>query len=137
MRAPPEKIYAYLADFRNHAEWSSNVRKIELVAGETGKVGAEYEAIEDIPSPMTTFARITGLRAPTLITWEATDKRVFKTNWRCEIEPRGDVSLVTLTVAFEPLTVFANVILYLVRVPRVANEDRASLERIKAILEKG
>lgn len=135
IHAPPRKIYAYLADLTRHAEWSSNVRKIALVAGETGKVGAEYEAIEDIPRPMTTFARITGLRAPNLIAWEATDKRVFKTGWRCEIEPRGEDSEVTLHVVFEPLNLFANAILYIFRVPRVAAENRASLQRIKGILE--
>lgn len=136
IHAPPETIFAYLADFTRHAEWSSNVKSIKLVAGETGKVGAEYESIEDIPRPMSTFARITGLRAPNLIAWESTDKRVFKTNWRIEIEPHGEDSHVTQSVTFQPLNLFAYVILYVFRVPVVAKENRASLGRIKSILEK-
>lgn len=133
--APPEKVFAYLADFTHHAEWSTNVKKIVLVRGETGRVGAEYEAMEDIPRPMTTFARITELRAPNLIAWESTDKRVFRTNWRVEIEPRGDGSRLTQRVTFHPLSFMANIILYVFRVPRVRSENLASLGRIKKILE--
>ncbi len=135
MHASPEKIYAYLVDFARHAEWSSNVKEIKLVRGNTGEVGAEYESIEDIPRPMTTFARITDLRAPALIAWESTDKRVFRTNWRIEIEKQNDGSRVTQRVTFHPLNFLANIILYLFRVPRVESENRASLMKIKSLLE--
>lgn len=136
INASPETIYSYLVDFTRHAEWSSNVQRIELTAGEMGKVGAEYEARENIPREMTTFARITALHAPTLITWQATDKRVFKTEWSFEIQARGELSRLTQRVTFHPLNLMANVILYVFRVPRVEKENRASLERIKSILEK-
>jgi len=137
MHAPPEKIFAYLADFTRHAEWSSNIKEIKLVRGATATVGAEYESIEDIPRPMTTFARITELRAPNLIAWQATDKRVFKTDWRIEIAKQKDSSQVTQSVTFHPLNFFANLILYMFRVPRVEKENRASLERICRRIESG
>lgn len=136
IHAAPEKVYAYLVDFTRHAEWSSNVKRIQLTAGEPGTVGAEFEALEDIPRPMPTFARITELRAPNRIAWEATDRRVFRTNWRFEIDARGADSHVTQTVTFHPLNLLAKVILYALRVPRVEQENRASLERIRQILEK-
>jgi hypothetical protein len=91
--APPETIFAYLVDFTRHKEWSSNVRRIELIAGEMGKVGAEYQASEDVPRNLT-------------------------------------------SVTFHPLSLPARLILYLIRAPRVEKENRASLERIKTILEK-
>lgn len=136
IHAAPENVYAYLADFTRHGEWSSNVQSIRLTAGEPGTVGAEFEAIEDIPRPMSTFASITELRPPNLIAWEATDRRVFRTIWRFEIQARGADSHVTQTVTFYPLNLLANVILYALRVPRVEKENRASLERVKQILEK-
>jgi uncharacterized membrane protein len=136
IHASPEVIYAYLVDFTRHAEWSSNVRRIELTAGEVGKVGAEYRASEDTPRDLTSFAQITQLRPPNLIAWESTDKRVFKTRWMFEIEQQGDASRLTQRVTFEPLNLPAYVILYLFRVPRVERENRASLERIKKILEQ-
>lgn len=135
IHAPPQRIYEYLADLKRHAEWSSNVRRIELTAGEAGKVGAEYKASEDVPRNLTSYARITQLHAPNLIGWESTDNRVFKTNWVFEIEPHNDASRVTQRVTFHPLNLPAYAILYLFRVPRVAKENRASLERIKKILE--
>lgn len=137
INAPPEKIYAYLIDFSRHAEWSSNVTEIKLVRGETGRVGAEYESTEDIPRPMTTYAQITALRAPNLIEWQATDKRVFKTNWTFEIEKQNGGSRVTQKVTFQPLNFFANIILYVFRVPVVEKENRASLERVRQRMENG
>lgn len=137
INASPEKLFAYLADFTRHAEWSSNVRTIDLIAGEAGKVGAEYRAGEDVPRNLTSFARVTELRAPNLIAWESTDNRVFKTNWTFEIAREGNGSRLTQTVTFHPLNFLANIILYLFRVPRVEQENRASLERIRQRMENG
>jgi Polyketide cyclase / dehydrase and lipid transport len=136
LNVPPERVYAYLADFTRHTEWSSNVRRIELKSGTAGQVGAVYEAFESVPRELTSFARITALRSPTLIEWESTDYKVFRTNWSVTIEPVGAGSRLTQSVIFHPLNLFANVILYLFRVPVVEKENRASLERIKTILEK-
>lgn len=136
LQAPPDQVFAYLADFTRHAEWSSNVGSIELKSGTVGQVGAVYEAHEDVPRPVVSFARITALRAPNLIEWESTDYKVFRTNWTFEIEPLGTGSRLTQSVTFHPLNLFANVILYVFRVPVVEKENRASLERIKTHLEK-
>jgi|SRR5581483_2739385 len=134
--APRETIYNYLLDFTRHAEWSASVREIKLISGEAGKVGAEYEAHEDIPRPLVSFARITALDPPRLIAWESTDHRVFRTNWEFDLESLAESSTrVTQRVTFHSLTPIATVLLYLIRVPRVAPENRSSLERIKEILE--
>ena len=142
LSVPPEKIYAYLADFTRHAEWSSNVRRIELIKGKVGQVGAEYKASEDTPRDLTSFARITELTPPLRIRWESTDHKVFRTEWTFDIAPLPQgASLpqgatLTQSVKFHPLSFFANIILYLFRVPVVEKEDRLSLERIKTNLEK-
>ena len=136
LNVAPEKVYAYLADFTRHKEWSSNVRRIDLKSGTAGQVGAVYEAFEAVPRELTSFARITALRPPTLIEWESTDYKVFRTNWTFTIEPQGMGTRLTQSVTFHPLSLPAQVILYLFRVPVVEKENRASLERIKANLEK-
>jgi hypothetical protein len=38
----PDDVYAYLVDFANQAEWRFDVLSSELVAGDTGMVGAKY-----------------------------------------------------------------------------------------------
>jgi uncharacterized protein YndB with AHSA1/START domain len=137
INTPPEITYAYLSDFTRHAEWSSNVSKIELIAGETGRVGAEYRAHEDVPRDLTSFARITALDPPKLIAWESTDHRVFRTNWEFELQPTARGTRLIQRVTFHPLNLFANVILYVFRVPRVARENTASLERIRERVQAG
>lgn len=137
IQAPPAKIFAYLADFSRHAEWSSSVVAIKLVGGETGQVGAEHAATESIPIEMTTYTRITDLETPRHIEWESTDKRVFRTKWRFDIEPVGENSRLTQSVTFHPLTLFASRVLYIVRVPIVPNENLQSLGRIKERMESG
>ncbi len=134
--APRETIFTYLLDFTRHSEWSASVQEIKLISGEAGKVGAEYEAHENIPRPLVSFARITALDPPRLIAWESTDHRVFRTNWEIDLEALADSSTrVIQRVTFHPLTPLATVLLYLIRVPRVAPENRSSLQRIKHILE--
>lgn len=136
--APPEKVYAYLADLSRHVEWSSNVRAIELVSGAPATVGAEYRASEDVPRNLTSYARITALEPPQAgipghIAWQSTDHRVFRTDWEFRLEPGASATSTRLTqsVAFHPLNPLAIAILYLFRVPRVAAENRASLARIR------
>jgi hypothetical protein len=135
IHAPPDAIFAYLADFTRHGEWS-NIGSIKLVRGENGQVGAEYEATENIPVEMTTFARITEIDPPRVIVWEATDKKVFRTNWTFEIQPLGEGARLVQSVTFHPLTPEANEILNVYRVPYVEGENLKSLEAIKARLEK-
>ena len=136
INAPPETVYAYLQDLSRHSEWSSNVRKIELTNGAAGTVGAEYTASEEVPKGLTSYARITALDAPRRIAWQSTDHRVFRTEWEFLIAPKNGGTELTQHVEFYPLTLPANVILYLFRVPVVAKEDRASLERIKEHAER-
>lgn len=45
--APPERVYAYLADFPRHAEWAQTVERLELLdRGDARGVGARYRTIE-------------------------------------------------------------------------------------------
>lgn len=134
--APPEKVYAYLVDFTKHKEWSMSVQDIQLVKGEAGKVGAQYRAEESIPRPITSFATITALDAPRLIAWESTDYKIFRTNWEIKMEPNsaGGTHL-TQSVTFHPLNLLAIALLYLIRVPKVEQENLDSLARVKKLLE--
>ncbi len=134
--APPQKVYDYLVDFTKHAEWSMSVHKIELIAGEAGKVGAQYRASEVIPQDITSFATITALEPPRLIAWESTDHQVFRTNWEMRIEPNASGGThLTDSVTFHPLSDFGTMVLDTIRVPQVEPENLASLERVKKNLE--
>lgn len=136
LNAPAARVYDYLSDLARHADWSSAVRSIELVNGEAGKVGAEYRAEEDKPAKIVSFARITALDAPRRIAWQSTDHRIFRTEWEFLIEPRTDGKThLTQRVTFYTLSLLARLLLQM-RKRQAPAENRASLERIKARLEK-
>jgi len=133
--APPERVYDYLSDLSRHAEWSSSVTTIEQLTPGPAGVGTEFKASEIIPTKITSFARITALEPPRRIGWEATDHRVFKTQWEFELSPSGGGTHLIQRVRFQALNLPAVLLLNWVRRPKVSTENRQSLERIKTILE--
>ena len=79
---------------------------------------------------MTTYARITALEPPRRIAWQATDRRVFRTDWEFQLEPEEGGTRVTQAVTFHALNLLGSFLLYLARA-RVPAENQTSLERIR------
>jgi uncharacterized protein YndB with AHSA1/START domain len=48
--APPEKVWPWVADLTRHGEYSPKPYQVELVSGETGKVGTRYRSVGAIPN---------------------------------------------------------------------------------------
>ena len=48
--APPEKVWPWIADLTKHGEYSPKPYEVELVSGETGKVGTRYKSVGAIPN---------------------------------------------------------------------------------------
>lgn len=132
--APPEKVYAFLADFTRHGEWSMSVNKLEQITPGPIAVGTEFKSRETIPIEFDSFARVTALDAPVRVAWQSTDHRVFRTDWEFEIRPDGNGTHLEQQVTFFPISPMGDEILP-VRQMQVEPENLQSLRRIKAILE--
>jgi uncharacterized protein YndB with AHSA1/START domain len=138
INAPPERVYAYLADFLHHKEWSRGVAEIEPV-GATGAVavGTELKATETIPRRMTSIARVTALEPPRRIAWDARVEGVMRVQWEFELQPTALGTRLVQRCRWQPQNLLGTVMLNLVRKRQVPKENQASLARIKAILEEG
>jgi hypothetical protein len=72
-KTTPDRAYAYLADVRNHAEWSPDDLKVDGPG--TPAVGAKYETVGHLqgkPNPST--VEITDLRPSSRVAFTSTDK---------------------------------------------------------------
>lgn len=136
INAPIDHVYAYLADFTRHGEWSRSVTRLEQLTEGSIRVGTEFRASETIPGRFYSYTRVTALEPPHHLAWASTDRRVLKTEWVFDLSPTAHGTLLTQRARFEGLHLPGRLILRFMRQPNIANENRASLERIKAILEK-
>ena len=134
--APVEKAYDYLSDLRKHGEWSSSVTRIELVTDEPIGVGSEFRASETIPARFYSYARLTALEPPRRIAWVSTDRRFLRTEWEFELSPEDGGTHLVQRARFEGIYWLGPLVLNLWRKPKIPAENRRSLERIKAILER-
>ena len=133
--APMDKVYRYLADFTRHSEWSMSVATIEQVTPGPVGVGTEFKASEIIPAKLVSFARITALDAPTRVTWESTDHRIFRTNWEFGLSAQNGGTHLVQRVTFYPIGLLGPILL-LMRKRQAPPENLKSLNRIKEILER-
>lgn len=135
IKAAPEKVYRYLADFTRHSEWSMSVSALEQITPGPIAVGTEFKSTETLPQEFVSFAKITVLDDPTHVAWESTDHQVFRTNWEFEISPNDGGTHLVERVTFYPISSFGNEFLP-IRQVQVEPENIKSLNRIKANLER-
>jgi hypothetical protein len=134
---PAPEVYAYLADFARHREWSSAgmAELKQLTPGPIG-VGTEFEAAETMPNKIVTYSRITALEAPLRIAWHAWFRKMMAADWEFEIsERRGSTHLVQRS-QWQPGNPVMELFHRFVRRRQIPLENQRSLERIKATLEK-
>lgn len=135
--APVEDAYRYLADFTRHKEWSVGVAEMTPVgAGHVG-VGSEFAASETVPMKFASHTRVVALEPPRRIAWEATDGQLMRVDWALDLSPAdGDTHLVERS-RWRPRNALGGAILRLWCTRRIPDENRQSLERLKAIFEAG
>jgi uncharacterized protein YndB with AHSA1/START domain len=133
--APVEDVYRYLADFPRHKEWSVGVAELAPVADGRVGVGAEFAASETIPMKFASRARVMALEPPRRVAWEATDGRLLRVEWALELSPTDDGTRLVERSRWRPRNALGGAILRLWRRRRIPDENRRSLERLKAILE--
>jgi carbon monoxide dehydrogenase subunit G len=134
--AQPEAVYDYLADFMKHSEWSKGVSEVEQLTPGPVAPGSEFRTIETVPAKFTSFARITALERPRTIAWESWDDGgMMRALWSFELEPAGPGTRLTQRCAFQPQKLIGTLALKVIRRWMIPGENRASLARVKALLE--
>lgn len=135
--APVEDVYRYLADFPRHREWSFGVAELEPVGDGPVGVGSEFAASETVPMKFASRARVVALEPPRRVAWEATDGRLMRVEWALDLSPTAGGTRLVEQSRWRPRNVLGGAILRLFRTRRIPDENRRSLERLKAILEAG
>jgi uncharacterized membrane protein len=133
--APAERVYEYLADLRRHKEWSRGVAEIEQTTPGPIQVGTEFKATEEVPMKFVSYSRITRLDPPHRVEWTAWDGSHMNVDWAFALTPTGDGTRVVQTAQFRPQSLLGRVLLTIMRKRQIPKENRASLERLKALLE--
>jgi hypothetical protein len=77
------------------------------------------------------------LEPPRRIAWEATDGRLMRVEWALELNPTAGGTHLVERSRWRPRNALGGAILRLRRTRQIPDENRRSLERLKAILESG
>lgn len=135
--APVEVIYERLADFERHSDFSNGLAKVEKISDGPVGVGTQFRASETVPSKFSSYSEITALEAPRRIAWKAWMPRIMRTEWEYVLAPvaAGRTRLVQRT-RFDGASLAGSLMLHLVRRRQVTGENQATLDAIKAALEK-
>ncbi len=137
IEAPANDVYAYLADFPRHREWSS-ARMAELTQLTQGpvEVGSEFRASETVPGKVVTYSRITALEPGRRIAWHSWFGKLMAADWELELTERLGRTRLVQRSRWEPGNVAMEIFHRLLRRRRIPIENQHSLERIKDALEK-
>ena len=138
--APVAEVYRYLADFPQHREWSSAAMTYlkQLTPGPIG-VGSEFEAAETVPGKVVTRSRITALEPNRRIAWHAWLWKLTAVDWEFVLSSRDGTTHLVQRSAWQlgigPVGALL-LPLALIRQRQIPAENRRSLQRIKAALER-
>jgi len=137
VNAPAREVYGYLADFARHREWSSaRMSQLkQLTPGPIG-VGTEFEAAETVPAKVVTHSRITALEPNRRIAWHSWFKRLMAADWEFELSESDGTTHLVQRSQWQPGNLAMGLFHRLLRRRAIPIENRHSLERIKAALEK-
>ncbi len=105
IQAPPEKVWAIVADIETHASWSPKEYSMRWVDGEPNAVGSTFHSVGSIPGNKhnENEVEITERVEPSRFAFRATDPQgVFINEWN--LRPVGEgATEVSLTLTFPKL----------------------------------
>jgi uncharacterized protein YndB with AHSA1/START domain len=102
--APPEKVWPWIADLTKHPEYSPKPFEVELVSGETGKVGTRYRSVGAIPNDKHHSNEVEVVEAVTnerFVLRADDDLGAFMNTY--VLRPSGSGTEVSYTLEFPPL----------------------------------
>lgn len=97
VRAPPEKVFAFLCDLENWPRWQSDMRSRTLVAGERARPGAEYRYVSKaMGQTFDSKVKISRLDPGRLVAFEGEWAGMIRPSGEYRVEPTPGGSKVTL-----------------------------------------
>ena len=137
IEAEASGVYAFLADFPRHREWSSaRMAGLKQLTPGPVKVGTEFEASETVPAKVVTRSRITVLEPGRRIAWHSWFGKLMAADWEFEVIDKGVRTRLVQRSRWQPGNAVMGVYHRFVRRRQIPVENQHSLERIKAALEK-
>ena len=100
INAPPEKVFAYVADLQKHPEWS-HIEELKKTSDGAVGVGSTYESRgKNLGMTTTDKIEVTEYQSNQRIGWRSRGGFGMQFNWSFEVQPQGDGTL--LIERFEP-----------------------------------
>ena len=97
VRATPDAIFSFLADFENWPHWQSDMKTTELVEGERGQQGARYHYVSKaMGQTFDSTVRIVRADAPREVAFEGEWTGMLRPSGHYLVEPAPEGSWVTL-----------------------------------------
>jgi carbon monoxide dehydrogenase subunit G len=95
--APPDRVFAFLADLRNWPRWQSDMKSVVLVDGEPDKADAVYHYVSKaMGQTITSIVRVVRIDPPREVAFEGEWAGMIRPNGRYLVEAEGAGSRVTL-----------------------------------------
>jgi uncharacterized protein YndB with AHSA1/START domain len=132
--ASPEAAYQYLADLTKHPEWAAHKLEVEPASGGPAAAGSTYSAVGHEMGTHRATVKVTELRSPERIAYEAEDDTGHFRHWISISAARDGGAEITKGV--EPLR--TNLMLTLLKplMPMMVSRGlKGDLRRIKERLE--
>jgi uncharacterized protein YndB with AHSA1/START domain len=95
--APPERVFAFLADLENWPRWQSDMKTTTLVEGERGTLGARYRYVSKaMGQTIDSTVRLVRVDAPREVAFEGEWAGMIRPDGRYLVEPAVEGSRITL-----------------------------------------
>jgi carbon monoxide dehydrogenase subunit G len=101
--APPERVFDYIADIRNEAEWSKDITSVKLVGDGPVDQGTEFDTVYRGFGAMRLVH--SEYRRPEHLVIDGDGPRMAM-HFAMDLAPDGDGTSVTMTVELRPRGVF-------------------------------
>ena len=148
--APPDRVFAYLADLERHVEWSGELsfglEKLRIATPGPLKAGSVFKSVGLLSSKagVEDTSTITEILPHSRLAWETVSEGAGQQNtfrWAYTLEPQGDGTKLTYALierhfSPKPLPLWFPALLWLVDRKVFAREMTGGLKRIKEALEQ-
>jgi len=134
VNASPEKAFEYLADLTKHPEWAAHKLEVQKTSGEPLAVGSTFSAVGHEMGTHRATVKLTELRSPERIAYEAEDDTGHFRHWISIAAARDGGTEITKGV--EPVRTNLMLKLMTPLMPLMVSRGlRGDLQRIKERLE--
>ena len=101
--APPERVFDYIADVRNEAEWSKDIQSVELAGDGPIGSGTKFDCVYRGFGPVQ--LTITDFRRPERLGFLGDGPRI-RMDFVMDLAPEGDGTSVTMALEMQPKGAF-------------------------------